>query len=38
MKQLIKGAILASILIGLGDYVLLKVGAPGGGLDDRLGF
>lgn len=28
MIELIKRAVLASILIGLGDYVLLKIGAP----------
>lgn len=38
MKQLIKGAILASILIGLGDYVLLKVGAPLGAFLFALGL
>ena len=38
MKQLIKGAVLASILIGLGDYVLLKVGAPLGAFLFALGL
>lgn len=38
MKQLIKGAVLASILIGLGDYVLLKIGAPLGAFLFALGL
>ena len=38
MKDLIKGAVLASILIGLGDYVLLKVGAPLGAFLFALGL
>ena len=38
MKQLIKGAILASFLIGLGDYVLLKIGAPLGAFLFALGL
>ena len=38
MKQIIKGAILASILIGLGDYVLLKIGTPLGAFLFALGL
>lgn len=38
MKELIKRAVLASILIGLGDYVLLKVGAPLGAFLFALGL
>lgn len=38
MKNLIKGAVLASILIGLGDYVLLKIGAPLGAFLFALGL
>ena len=38
MKQLIKGATLASFLIGLGDYVLLKIGTPLGAFLFALGL
>lgn len=38
MKELIKRAVLASILIGLGDFVLLKVGAPLGAFLFALGL
>ncbi len=38
MKQLIKGATLASFLIGLGDYVLLKIGTPLGAFLFVLGL
>lgn len=38
MKELIKRAVLASILIGLGDFVLLKVGTPLGAFLFALGL
>lgn len=38
MKELIKRAVLASILIGLGNFVLLKVGAPLGAFLFALGL
>lgn len=38
MKTLIKHAVLASILIGLGDFILLKVGTPLGAFLFALGL